>query len=79
VIVGDQDGIVVIEGELATEVAGLDTLRIEKEERYREKLKAGEPGVDFYCLHVGCVLILWCGESLFSYSQPGNEYSDYLW
>jgi 4-hydroxy-4-methyl-2-oxoglutarate aldolase len=52
VIVGDQDGIVVIERELATEVARLDALRIEKEERSREKLKAGELGVDFYCLRV---------------------------
>jgi 4-hydroxy-4-methyl-2-oxoglutarate aldolase len=50
VIVGDQDGVVVIEREQAIEVARLGALRIEKEQRSREKLKAGELGVDFYGL-----------------------------
>lgn len=50
VIVGDQDGVVVIRREQAIEVARLGAVRIEKEQRSREKLKAGELGVDFYGL-----------------------------
>jgi 4-hydroxy-4-methyl-2-oxoglutarate aldolase len=50
VLVGDQDGVVVIKREQAAEVARLGALRIEKEQRSREKLKAGEFGVDFYGL-----------------------------
>jgi len=50
VIVGDQDGVAVIRREQAIEVARLGALRIEKEQRSREKLKAGELGVDFYGL-----------------------------
>jgi 4-hydroxy-4-methyl-2-oxoglutarate aldolase len=50
VIVGDQDGVVVIARSQATVVARLGALRIEKEQRSREKLKAGELGVDFYGL-----------------------------
>src|SRR5215510_13389197 len=50
VIVGDQDGVVVVKREMAVEVARLGAARIEKEEKSRERLKAGELGVDFYGL-----------------------------
>lgn len=50
VIVGDIDGVVVIKRELAAEVAQLGQKRLEKEQRSREKLKAGELGIDFYNL-----------------------------
>ena len=50
VIVGDQDGVVVVRREMATEIARLGAARIEKEEKSRERLKAGELGVDFYGL-----------------------------
>ena len=52
VIVGDQDGVVVVKRETAAEVARLGAARIEKEEKSRERLKAGELGVDFYGLRV---------------------------
>src|SRR5262247_338152 len=52
VIVGDQDGVVVVKREMAAEVARLGAARIEKEEKSRERLKAGELGVDFYGLRV---------------------------
>jgi 4-hydroxy-4-methyl-2-oxoglutarate aldolase len=50
VIVGDQDGVVVVRRETAAEVARLGAARIEKEERSRERLRAGELGLDFYNL-----------------------------
>jgi 4-hydroxy-4-methyl-2-oxoglutarate aldolase len=50
VIVGDQDGVVVVRRETAAEVARLGAARIEKEQKSRERLKAGELGVDFYGL-----------------------------
>jgi len=50
VIVGDQDGVVVIHRERAEEVSRLAAARIIKEEKNRERLKAGELGVDFYGL-----------------------------
>jgi 4-hydroxy-4-methyl-2-oxoglutarate aldolase len=50
VIIGDQDGVVVVRREMAVEVAKLGAARIEKEEKSRERLKAGELGVDFYGL-----------------------------
>jgi 4-hydroxy-4-methyl-2-oxoglutarate aldolase len=50
VIVGDIDGVVVVKRELAAEVAALGQKRIEKEQKSRERLKAGELGVDFYGL-----------------------------
>lgn len=50
VIVGDQDGVVVVKRETAAEVAILGQQRIEKEQKSRERLKAGELGVDFYGL-----------------------------
>ena len=52
VIVGDQDGVVVVKREMAAEVARLGAARMEKEEKSRELLKAGELGVDFYGLRV---------------------------
>src|SRR5262249_35691448 len=52
VIIGDQDGVVVVRREMAAEVARLGAARIEKEEKSRERLKAGELGVDFYGLRV---------------------------
>ena len=52
VIVGDQDGVVVVKRETAAEIARLGAARIEKEEKSRELLKAGELGVDFYGLRV---------------------------
>jgi 4-hydroxy-4-methyl-2-oxoglutarate aldolase len=52
VIVGDQDGVVVVKRETAAEVARLGAARMEKEEKSRERLKAGELGVDFYGLRV---------------------------
>ncbi|MCI0349779.1 MAG: 4-carboxy-4-hydroxy-2-oxoadipate aldolase/oxaloacetate decarboxylase [Acidobacteriales bacterium] len=50
VVVGDQDGVVVIKREASVEVARLSAARIEKEQKSRERLKAGELGVDFYGL-----------------------------
>ncbi|MBO0721793.1 MAG: 4-carboxy-4-hydroxy-2-oxoadipate aldolase/oxaloacetate decarboxylase, partial [Blastocatellia bacterium] len=50
VIVGDQDGVVVVRREEAAEVARLGTERIAKEEKNRKRLQAGELGVDFYGL-----------------------------
>ena len=50
VIVGDQDGVVVVPRELAAEVAGLGERRREKEEGSRERLRAGEKGLDMYGL-----------------------------
>ncbi|MGH9937234.1 MAG: 4-carboxy-4-hydroxy-2-oxoadipate aldolase/oxaloacetate decarboxylase, partial [Blastocatellia bacterium] len=50
VIVGDQDGVVVVRREMAAEVARLGAARVEKEQKSRERLKAGELGVDFYGL-----------------------------
>lgn len=50
VIVGDQDGVVVVKSEAAAEVAKLGAARIEKEQISRARLKAGELGVDFYGL-----------------------------
>ncbi len=50
VIVGDQDGVVVVRRESAAEIARLGSERIEKELKSRERLRAGELGVDFYGL-----------------------------
>jgi 4-hydroxy-4-methyl-2-oxoglutarate aldolase len=52
VIIGDQDGVVVVKREMAAEVARRGAARMEKEEKSRERLKAGELGVDFYGLRV---------------------------
>jgi 4-hydroxy-4-methyl-2-oxoglutarate aldolase len=49
-VVGDQDGVVVVRREAAAEVAKLGAARIEKEQKSRERLRAGELGVDFYGL-----------------------------
>lgn len=50
VIVGDIDGVVVVKRELAAEAAQLGQQRLEKEQKSRARLKAGELGIDFYGL-----------------------------
>ena len=50
VIVADADGVVVVKRETAAEVAQLASERFAKEQKSRERLKAGELGVDFYGL-----------------------------
>src|SRR6516165_1163525 len=49
-IVADADGVVVVKRETAAEVARLAGERFAKEQKSRERLKAGELGVDFYGL-----------------------------
>lgn len=50
VIAGDLDGVVVVKRELAADVAQLGQKRLEKEQKSRARLQAGELGVDFYGL-----------------------------
>ncbi|MCI0663957.1 MAG: 4-carboxy-4-hydroxy-2-oxoadipate aldolase/oxaloacetate decarboxylase [Acidobacteria bacterium] len=50
VIIADQDGVVIVRREAAEEVARLAQERVAKEQRSRERLRAGELGVDFYGL-----------------------------
>ena len=50
VIVADVDGVVVVPREAAATVAKASAARIAKEEQSREKLRAGELGLDFYGL-----------------------------
>jgi 4-hydroxy-4-methyl-2-oxoglutarate aldolase len=50
VIVADADGVVVVKRENAAEVARLAGERFAKEQKTRQRLKAGELGVDFYGL-----------------------------
>jgi 4-hydroxy-4-methyl-2-oxoglutarate aldolase len=50
VVVADADGVVVVKRENAAEVARLASERFAKEQKTRERLKAGELGVDFYGL-----------------------------
>ncbi len=50
VIVADQDGVVVVPRKSAAEAAKASQARIAKEEKAREKLRAGEVGLDFYGL-----------------------------
>jgi 4-hydroxy-4-methyl-2-oxoglutarate aldolase len=50
VVVGDVDGVVVVPRSQAPEVAKAGQARLAKEEKNREKLRAGELGVDFYGL-----------------------------
>jgi len=50
VIVGDQDGVVVVGREIAGEVARLSIDRTEKEQKSRARLQGGELGIDFYGL-----------------------------
>jgi 4-hydroxy-4-methyl-2-oxoglutarate aldolase len=49
-IIADQDGVVVVPREACAEVAQASQARIAKEEKAREKLRAGELGLDFYGL-----------------------------
>jgi len=50
VIVADIDGVVVVPREMAAQVAKQGEDRLAKEEKSREKLRAGELGLDFYGL-----------------------------
>jgi 4-hydroxy-4-methyl-2-oxoglutarate aldolase len=50
IIIADLDGVVVVPRERAEEVARLSAARIENEQKTRERLRAGELGVDFYGL-----------------------------
>ena len=50
VIIADQDGVVVVRREAAEEVARLSQERVAKEQISRERLRAGELGLDFYGL-----------------------------
>jgi len=50
VIVADVDGVVVIPRAQAAEVARLGADRVAKEQKTRERLRAGELGLDFYGL-----------------------------
>jgi 4-hydroxy-4-methyl-2-oxoglutarate aldolase len=50
VVVADADGVVVVKRETAAEVARLSAERFAKELKTRERLKAGELGIDFYGL-----------------------------
>ena len=50
VIVADVDGVVVVPRGMAAQIAKLGEDRIAKEEKSREKLRAGELGLDFYGL-----------------------------
>src|SRR5579863_10067194 len=50
VIVGDVDGVVVVPGAQAAEVAKLSDQRRIKEEKNRERLRAGDLGLDMYGL-----------------------------
>jgi 4-hydroxy-4-methyl-2-oxoglutarate aldolase len=48
VIVGDADGVVVVPRAMAANVAALGTERVAKEQKVRERLRAGELGLDIY-------------------------------
>jgi 4-hydroxy-4-methyl-2-oxoglutarate aldolase len=48
VIVGDADGVVVVPRAMADTVAKLGTERVAKEQQSRERLRAGELGLDMY-------------------------------
>jgi 4-hydroxy-4-methyl-2-oxoglutarate aldolase len=50
VVVADVDGVVIVSRGSAVEVARLSQDRIAKEEKSRERLRAGELGLDFYGL-----------------------------
>jgi 4-hydroxy-4-methyl-2-oxoglutarate aldolase len=50
IVIGDIDGVCVVPRENAAEVTTASQARIAKEEKAREKLRAGELGLDFYGL-----------------------------
>ena len=50
VIVADDDGVAVVRRDNAAEIARLGQDRVAKEEKTRERLRAGELGIDFYGL-----------------------------
>jgi len=49
-VIADQDGVVIVRRDAAAEVARLGEARLEKENKSRERLRAGELGLDFYGL-----------------------------
>jgi 4-hydroxy-4-methyl-2-oxoglutarate aldolase len=55
VIVGDNDGVVVVPRQDAAEVMRLGRERLVKEEKSRERLRSGELGLDFYGLRAKLV------------------------
>lgn len=50
VIIADSDGVVVVPRDWAAEVARLGQIRLEKEEKTRQRLRNGELGIEFYGL-----------------------------
>lgn len=50
VIIADADGVVVVPRDWAAEVARLGQIRLEKEEKIRQRLRNGELGIEFYGL-----------------------------
>ena len=50
VIIADADGVVVVPRDWAAEVARLGQIRLEKEEKTRQRLRNGELGIEFYGL-----------------------------
>ena len=50
IVVGDQDGVVIVRREQASDVAHLSAARVTKEAESRRRLHAGELGIDFYGL-----------------------------
>jgi 4-hydroxy-4-methyl-2-oxoglutarate aldolase len=50
IIVGDQDGVVVVPQDAAAETLRASEERLAKEARTRERLRAGELGLDIYGL-----------------------------
>ncbi|HXH24772.1 MAG TPA: 4-carboxy-4-hydroxy-2-oxoadipate aldolase/oxaloacetate decarboxylase [Vicinamibacterales bacterium] len=50
VVVGDADGVVIVPRDAAASVVALAQARVEKEQKTRERLRAGELGLDFYGL-----------------------------
>jgi 4-hydroxy-4-methyl-2-oxoglutarate aldolase len=50
IVIGDIDGVCIVAREHAAEVVAASQARIAKEEKAREKLRAGELGLDFYGL-----------------------------
>ena len=50
VIIADADGVVVVPRDWAAEVVRLGQIRLEKEEKIRQRLRNGELGIEFYGL-----------------------------
>jgi 4-hydroxy-4-methyl-2-oxoglutarate aldolase len=67
VIVADQDGVAVVAREDAAEVAKLGEERRDREARARERLRAGELGLDMYSLRAKLAEL---GVEYFDFSKP---------